>query len=589
MNRDQDTSTNQGIDESVSGDAHRPARGRTIAQDHGIDPITLEIISNALRSITDETFVALMKSAYSTNIKERRDHSTAIMDAGGRLIAQAAQALPIHIASMSGLIACLLRKFAGDIHEGDLFIANDPHTAGGTHLPDINYAMPVFVEGELFGFVANLAHHADVGGMAPGSMAGGMSEIYQEGLRIPVVRLFRRGELQRDIMDLLLLNVRVPEERRGDHYAQIAACRLGARRLHEVVELYSAGVIRTAFDEIVARTERRLRDAIAEVPDGEYAFEDVMDGDGVETVDIPIRLRVTIAGDRVRFDFAGTSPQVKGNVNVTMNATQAAVCYALKAMLDPEVPNNQGVLAVAEIDAEPGTLVNGRFPAPVASRAHTCQRIIDVVLGAFRAALPDRVIGAANGANTTAVFSGTDPRTGGAYLYLETLGGGMGARVAGDGKDGVQVHITNTSNLPVEAIEQEYPLRVEEYSLVEDSGGAGRHRGGMGLRRVVRPVDHDCIFNGVGERFRHRPWGVFGGEPGASGRFLLREPGGGETKLPDKCGEYRLARTEAVVVETPGAGGYGKPAARDPALVAADRASGKFTEGYVARHYGGGA
>ena len=551
-----------------------------------VDPVTLEIISNALRSITDETFVALMRSAYSTNIKERRDHSTAIMDAGGRLVVQAAQALPIHIASMSGLIACLLDKYGGDVHEGDLFIANDPHTAGGTHLPDINYAMPVFVEGELFGFVANLAHHADVGGMAPGSMAGGMSEIFQEGLRIPVVRLFREGELQRDVLDLLLLNVRVPEERRGDHYAQIAACRLGARRLREVVAHYSAEVIRTAFDEIIARTERRLRDAIAGVPDGEYTFEDVMDGDGVETADVPIRLEVTIAGDRAHFDFAGTSPQVEGNVNVTMNATQAAVCYALKAMLDPEVPNNQGVLAVADIDAAPGTLLNARFPAPVASRAHTCQRIIDVVLGAFSKALPGKVIGAANGANTTAVFSGVDPRSGKGYLYLETLGGGMGARAAKDGKDGVQVHITNTSNLPVEAIEQEYPLRVEEYSLIEDSGGAGRHRGGLGLRRVVRPVGHDCTFNGVGERFRHRPWGVFGGEPGAPGRFLLRDADGAETKLPDKCGEHRLARTEAVVIETPGAGGYGTPDERDPTLVAADRDGMKFSEAFIARYYG---
>ena len=552
-----------------------------------VDPITLEIISSALRSITDETFVALTKSAYSTNIKERRDHSTAIMDASGRLIAEAARALPIHIASMNGLIACLLEKYRGDIHEGDLFIANDPHTAGGTHLPDIGYALPVFVGGELFGFVANVAHHADIGGMAPGSMAGGMSEIFQEGLRIPVIKLFRRGKLQTDIMDLLLLNVRVPEERRGDHYAQIAACRLGARRLLEVVDHYSGDVIRTAFDEIVTRTERRLRAAIAEVPDGEYTFEDVMDGDGVETVDIPIRLRVTIAGDRAHFDFAGTSPQVKGNVNVTMNATRASVCYALKAMLDPEVPNNEGVLAVGEVDVDSGTLLNAGFPAPVASRAHTCQRIIDVVLGAFRDALPDRVIGAANGANTTAVFAGTDPRTGNGYLYLETLGGGMGGRVAKDGKDGVQVHITNTSNLPVEAIEQEYPLRVEEYSLVEDSGGAGRYRGGMGLRRVVRPVDHDCIFNGVGERFRHRPWGVFGGEPGASGRFLLRDSGGGQAKLPDKCGEHRLARTEAVVIETPGAGGYGPPAERDPDLVAVDRDSMKFTDDFIVRHYGG--
>ena len=285
-----------------------------------VDPITLEIISSALRSITDETFVALTKSAYSTNIKERRDHSTAIMDPRGRLIAEAAQA-PAHPHRVDERPHRLPAREVRRRHprRRPVHRANDPHTAGGTHLPDIGYALPVFVDGELFGFVANVAHHADIGGMAPGSMAGGMSEIFQEGLRIPVIKLFRRGELQTDIMDLLLLNVRVPEERRGDHFAQIAACRLGARRLLEVVDHYTAGVIRIAFDEILTRTERRLRAAIAEVPDGEYTFEDVMDGDGsvVDRVDIPIRLKVTIAGDRAHFDFTGTSPQVKGNVNVT--------------------------------------------------------------------------------------------------------------------------------------------------------------------------------------------------------------------------------------------------------------------------------
>ena len=549
------------------------------------DPVSLEILSNALRSVTDETYVALMKSAYSTNIKERHDHSTAIMDRQGRLVVQAAESLPIHIASMSGLMARLLEKYRDDVRDGDLFVANDPHAAGGTHLPDVNLAMPVFAGGTLFAFVCNIAHHADIGGIAPGSMAGGMSEIYQEGLRIPVIKLFREGELQQDLLDLLLLNVRVPEERRGDYFAQIAACRLGARRLREVVAIHGAERVGAAFGALIERTETRMRDAIETIPDGDYAFCDVMDGDGLDAHAIPIRLRVRIEGRRAHFDFRGTSPQVPGNVNVTLNATQASVCYGLKALLDPEVPNNQGVLAVAEISAEPGTLLNATFPASVASRAHTCQRIVDVVLGALAPALPGRVVAAANGANTTAVFAGTDPRHGRPYVYLETLGGGMGARPDRDGKDGVQVHITNTSNLPVEAIEAEYPLLVEEYSLVEDSGGAGRFRGGAGLRRRVRPMGHTCVFNGVGERFSHQPWGLFGGAPGASGRFLLRERDGTRHRLPDKPDELRLDPEQSLIVETPGAGGYGPPSERDPEHLRADRRSGKFSDAYLGRHY----
>ncbi len=556
--------------------------------DTKLDPIGLEIIFNGLRSVTDETYVALMKSAYSTNIKERHDHSTAIMDPRGRLVVQAVESLPIHIASMSGLMECLLSKFGHDIREGDIFVANDPHVAGGTHLPDVNMAMPVFIDGELTAFMCNIAHHADIGGMSPGSMAAGMSEIYQEGLRIPVIKLFREGELQQDILDLLLLNVRVPLERRGDYFAQIAACRLGRRRLAEVVATHSLPIVRTAFDEIIQRTEERLRNAINEIPDGVYEFEDVMDGDGLATFDIPIRVRITVEGKRIQFDFAGTSKQVPGNINVTMNATQASVCYSLKALLDPELPSNQGVLDAAEILAEKGTMLNGAFPAPVAARAHTCQRIVDVVFGALAQALPDRVVAAANGANTTAVFAGIDPRSGDGYVYLETLGGGMGARSMKDGKDGVQVHITNTSNLPVEAIETEYPLLVEEYSLVPDSGGAGRYRGGAGLRRVVRPVDHDCSFNGVGERFRHQPWGLFGGSAGASGRFFLRQATGETRRLDDKPSDIVVTPKDAVIVETPGAGGYGVPHERDPEQLADDVRSEKFSADYMNTNYNQG-
>lgn len=363
--------------------------------DGQVDPITLEIMASALKSVVDEMFIALMKSAYSTNIKERHDHSTAICDRDGRLVAQADMSLPIHLASMTGLMKAVLAKYpVEEIQEGDIFVANDPHVAGGTHLPDVNFAAPVFVGGELLAFVVNIAHHADIGGMAPGSMAGGMSEIYQEGLRIPVVKLFRRGEMQQDLFDVFLLNARIPEERRGDYYAQIAACRLGVRRMHEIASRYSTGFIRQCFNEIIARTHRRMRQGISDIPDGVYTFEDVMDDDGLGTVDIPIRLRVTVTGDRAVFDWRGTSPQVKGNINLPINATQAAVAYSLKALLDPDIPNNQGVIDCCEVITEPGTLVDCRAPAPVAARAHTSQRLIDIILGALAPALPDKAVGA---------------------------------------------------------------------------------------------------------------------------------------------------------------------------------------------------
>jgi len=494
-----------------------------------LDPITLEIFSNALRSITDETFIALMKSSYSTNIKERHDHSTAIMDARGRLVAQAENSLPIHVASMEGLMRSLLAKYGDDIHAGDLFLANDPHTAGGTHLPDINLAVPMFAEGRLLGFVANIAHHADVGGMAPGSMSGGMTEIYQEGLRIPVMRMFDRGRLNEELLDFILLNVRLPIERRGDYYAQIAACRLGERRLGEVIQRYGAAGTASGMNQIIERSTERMAAALARIPDGVYRFEDAMDDDGVGNEDLTIGVTVTAKAGDVTFDFGGTCPQTPGNVNCTLNATVASVTYAVKALLDPNAPNTQAVIDCVKVTAPDGCLINCVFPAPVAGRAHTCQRIIDVVFGALAPALPEQV----------------------------TAGGG-GARVAKHGKDGVQTGITNTSNLPVEAIEQEYPLLVEEYGLVSDSGGTGKFNGGRGIRRVVKPVGHTCIFNGVGERFRLAPWGVFGGEDGKPGRFALRLADGGEEPLPPKTGNRDLREDQAAIFESPGAGGYGK-------------------------------
>jgi N-methylhydantoinase B len=321
------------------------------------------------------------------------------------------------------------------------------------------------------------------------------------------------------------------------------------------------------------------------IPDGSYGFEDVLDDDGLKARDVKFALSIRKSGARIVFDFTGSSPQVPGNVNLTLNAVQSSVCYALKALLDPDLPNNQAVIDAIEIIAPAGTVANCVAPAAVALRANTCQRVIDVVIGALADVLPDRAIGAANGANTSMVFAGIDPRSGSPYVYLETLGGGMGGRSDGDGKDGVQVHITNTSNLPVEAIELEYPLRVEEYALVTDSGGPGRFRGGMGLRRSIRPVGHICEFNGVGERFRHAPWGIFGAGAGRCGRFLLQAPDGSGSELPPKTGRLELRPDQLLIVETPGAGGYGPATERASSDIESDRRSGKFTTAYLRRHY----
>lgn len=551
-----------------------------------LDPISLEISWNGLKSIADECFLTIMRSAFSTNIKERHDHSTAIADADGRLIVQAENALPIHLASMSGLMKFILEQYGDTIAPGDIFIGNDPHVAGGTHLPDINLATPVFHEEQLIGFVANIVHHADVGGAAVGSMSGGLDEIYKEGLRIPIVRLFSKGVLQDDMMRLLLLNMRLPEERKGDLNAQIAAAKLGNARMGEFLEAHGANYTVRLFDEIVERTNRRMRAAIVTLPDGTYSFSDVMDDDGAGTEDILIALKITKKDDDILFDFTGSDDQVLGNFNLTYNATQSAVCYALKALLDPEVPNNQGIFNAIRIEAPLGSFVNCVTPAPVAMRANTCQRVVDVVIGALADALPEQVVGAANGANTSAVFTGIDPRTGKQYVYLETLGGGMGGRATKDGKDGVQVNITNTSNLPVEAIEMEYPLRVEDYALIENSGGAGKHRGGMGIRRSIRPVGHVCEFNGVGERFRNKPWGIFGGQPGAHGAFDVEKDNGERVSLTSKASRVKLSPESTVVISTPGAGGYGAPNDRTKEDLAQDRVSQKFTEDFLATHYG---
>lgn len=523
-----------------------------------LSPIRLQLLQNALASVTDEMFAALTRTAFSSNIKERRDHSTAIIDTEGRLIAQAAHSLPIHLSGLIGLVGAIGARYPLEtIRPGDMFIANDPHEGGGSHLPDINTAEPVFANGKLICFVCTIAHHADIGGARAGSMASGLTEIYQEGIRIPLVKLFAQGERVEDVWTLILLNMRMREERLGDFNAQFAASRLGLRRMEELTATTDPETLLAAFEAILAGTERRMRHAIASIPDGVYAFTDLMDGDGLAVFDIPIAVRIEVAGDEIALDFEGTGPQVPGNINLVFNGLQSTVAFALKVLLDPHAPNNSGLLRPVTITAPGGSIVNATAPAAVAHRVQTGMRVVDAIFGALADVLPDAVTAASNGSNTSAMFYGRDPRTGREYVYFETLGGGSGARRTRDGKDGVQAGLTNTSNLPVEAIETEYPLLVENYNLIEGSGGVGRTSGGRGVVRAIRPLGHATVFSGSGERFRHRPWGIDGGGAGRSGRFyVLRD--GVEEALSEKADRVEVGPADVLVVETPGGGGWGR-------------------------------
>ena len=550
------------------------------------DPITLEILSNALRSVADETFVALQKSAYSTNIKERCDHSTALFDAEARLIMQAKRSLPLHVGAIAGTVARLVEKYGEDIRDGDIFVGNDPYAARGTHLPDICIIAPVFHSGRLVGFSGCTAHHADIGGSNVGGASGGLTEIFQEGFRIPLVRLFDKGKLDQDLFEVMLLNVRGADERKGDFNAQFAAVSLGAKRLKEICDRYGADFVEAAFEELITRTRDRMRRALEKIPVGEFTFSDVLDDDGVANKDLPVMVTIRRTETNVSVDFAGTAPQTPGNINSPWGDTISMVIYAFKALFDPEIPNNHGLLSAIEITAPHGSLVRPDYPAAVTNRSYTSQRIVDVIIGALAEALPEQVVAASNGSNTGIYIYGTDPRTNRSFYFFETMGGGFGGRASKDGRDAIQVHCTNTANTPIEVIEREFPLLVEEYAIVEDSGGAGRFRGGCGLRRVIRPLTTDCTFGGTGERFTHKPWGLFGGKEGESGYFAIEQADGALTHLPTKIARVTVTPEERIVMQTAGAGGYGDPAKRSAAAVENDRKDGKFSDDFTARHYG---
>ncbi|MFZ5823928.1 MAG: hydantoinase B/oxoprolinase family protein [Bacillota bacterium] len=552
-----------------------------------VDAVTLEILGNRLLSVAEEMGATLIKTAYSTNIKERKDCSTAVFDAEGNMIAQA-EMIPMHLGSMLGIVEAVLQKYPVErLQPGDMFIGNDPYSGGGSHLPDITLAAPVFVEGQLVGFVANIAHHADVGGKVPGSTSGDANSIFQEGVRIPLVQVCRAGELIQDIVDFITLNSRIPLDREGDLAAQIAANRVGARRLSEVVARYGLDRYNAAVDALLDYAEAMMRAGIATLPDGVYSFTDYMDDDGVNLgVPVAIKATVTIAGDTATVDFTGSSKQVAGPVNVPLGGTLATVFYCFKALVGPSIPSNTGIYRALKVVAPEGTIVNCSTPAPVGARIDACQRVADVIFGAMFAAAPDRVIAGSNSSVTTATFSGTHPGNKSFYVYLETIAGGSGSFSSGDGLSAVQVHMTNTSNLPVEALEREYPLLVQRYGLRQDSGGAGRYRGGLGIVREIRALHEGVTFSGLGDRQRIAPWGLVGGHDGAPGRFYLERASGEVRELGSRESGVLLGPEDLIRVCTPGAGGYGSPLERDPQLVLRDLQEGKISERAVLEGYG---
>jgi len=552
------------------------------------DPIAMEVFSNRLMSITEDMNNTLVRSSFSTNIKERRDCSVALFDPRGRLVAQGTQ-IPLHLGSLNGGVEALLREVPiADMREGDVFICNDPYHANGTHLPDITLITPVFHEGRIEFFAANIGHHSDVGGAVPGSIAGGSRTIFEEGLRIPVTRICRAGELDTGLLRLICINTRDPEERSLDLRVQIATNECGVRGARELLAQMGADAVRRSIDDIIAYTRRRIRNRIAELRPGEYSFTNHLDDDGMGGDPVPVTATARVSGDALEIDFTGTGTQARGAMNVPLNALQACVYYSVKALLDPELLPNAGLFDAVRIHAPLGTIVNPRSPGAVGARSITCQKVCGAIFGAFRAVLPpENVVASGNDVVPAIVYSGALTRREGQYVYLETLGGGSGARADMDGMDAVHVHVTNTSNLPVEALEIEYPLQVDEYALVEDSGGAGEHRGGLGLARQIRAIVPGTIFSVRSDSHAVGiPSGAFGGGDGRRAR-LVRNPGRlDEEVLFSKVARLEMAVGDAIRIETPGGGGYGAPSGRAPEALAADLRGGKVSPEAARRDYG---
>ncbi len=538
-----------------------------------MDPISFEIIKNSLISVAEEMGFVLRRSSFSPNIKERRDFSCALFDKAGNLIAQA-EHIPVHLGSMPYSVQAVLQEFRNDIAEGDCFILNDPFR-GGTHLPDITLIQPVFHQDELAGFAANRAHHSDVGGGIPGSMSPLAQDIYQEGLRIPPTKLIAKGKMNVEFLDIILSNVRTPKERLGDLRAQQAANRIGTLRLGELFRKFGSWVIQAGMRQLLDYSNRMMLKEIGKIPRKSASAVDYLDDDGFETRDIPIKVRVSVNRKSIAFDFTGSAPQTKGPVNAVYSITLSAVYYVVRCITSPDIPANGGCFRPVEIIAPSGSIVNAKPPAAVAGgNVETSQRTVDVILRALTKIVPHRVCAACQGTMNNITIGGPDSGTDGYFTFYETIAGGFGARPDKDGIDGIHSHMTNTMNTPVEALEAGFPLRVRQYRLASASGGKGKFRGGLGVKRDIELLTDGARISFLGDRQCRGPWGLEGGRPGRPGAYRIVRRGHSR-QLPSK-GSVAANSGDVFSVTTPGGGGYGPLPHRPPQLAKFDRLDGKM-------------
>ncbi len=550
------------------------------------DPIAMEVFANRLLSITEEMGHVLIRASFSTNIKERKDCSVGMFDAAGRCLAQAAH-MPMHLGSLMGAVLTVLERYRLEqMQPGDAFVCNDVFLARGTHQPDINIVTPIFCDGRLAFFAANTGHHSDVGGPNPGSMSQSARNIFEEGLRIPVIRLVRAGVLDQDLLEMIAHNSREPAERILDLRAQVAVNERGAELMQRLVATDGLPAVEAAIAALLAYTRRRLRARIAELPDGDYVGERWMDGDGVPGGEaIVLRARLVVRGDDLLLDFAGSAPQARGALNVAPNALEATCYYAVKALLDPELPANSGLFDAIRISAPEGSIVNPRFPAATAARAITCNRLSGAIFDAMNQVLPPERQMAASHDSVPALLVSGQRRTG-TYVYIETIGGGAGARQGADGAEAVQMHVTNSSNLPAEALEIEYPLLIDAYALVPDSGGAGQWRGGLGIARQISSRVDGSLLTARGEGHVMVAPGLAGGLPGGRANLLIEPGTPRERLLPTATTALPMTAGLGVRMDTPGGGGFGDPGLRDPRAIAADLLDGKVSRAAAVRDYG---
>lgn len=534
-----------------------------------IDGITLEVMKNSFYTIAEEMGVTLIKTALSTNIKDRVDCSTAIYTKEGELVAQA-EHVPLHLGLMPSVVKEVLKMYPEDeLMPGDAILINDPYISG-SHLPDIFMISPIFYNDELIGIASNVAHHVDVGGLAPGSMSVKATEIFHEGLRLPGIRVRKNGVLDKELIRLIETNVRTGEEVLGDIYAQLAANTVAEKRLIDLVKKYSLEHVWESMEEIINYSDRRMRAAIKEVEDGEFEFEDYLEGDGITDDDILIKAKVIIKGDEVTVDFTGSNKQTTGPLNSTHGVTSACVYYAIKSLLAPDVPPNAGTYKCLNIVAPKGSIVNPNYPAPVSNaNLNTSQRIADTIFGALAPTLPEQSMAACSGTMNGFSIGGYDQQSQKYFSYVETYGGGQGGLSDMDGMDGVHTNMTNTLNTPVEVIEQSFPFIVNNYTYVDGSGGAGRQRGGTGLQRELTLLDEGFTITLMADRHKTSPWGLFGGQGGQTSRCTLLTESEGLIELSSKE-TIKVNKGDTIKLQTAGGGGYGHPSERSPQSVLAD-------------------